>query len=161
MRVGISFPHQAIGADPVAIRDWAQASEDLGFDHLIVYEHVTGPDPDLHPGETFRYTNRTRWHEPLVVCGFLAAVTQRIGLQTGVLILPLHETVIVAKQAAEVDVLSGGRLRLGVGAGHMASEFSALGRDFHTRGARLDEQMALLRAMDQRRGHVQRPRAPR
>jgi probable F420-dependent oxidoreductase len=147
MRVGISFPHQAIGADPVAIRDWAQASEDLGFDHLIVYEHVIGPDPDLHPGETFRYPNRTRWHEPLVMCGFLAAATQRIGLQTGILLLPLHETVIVAKQAAEVDVLSGGRLRLGVGAGHMASEFSALGRDFHTRGARLDEQMALLRAL--------------
>ena len=125
MRVGVSFPHQAIGADPVAIRDWAHASEDLGFDHLIVYEHVIGPDPDLHPGETFRYTNRTRWHEPLVLCGFLAAVTQRIGLQTGHLLLPLHETVVVAKQAAEVDVLSGGRLRLGVGAGHMASEFSA------------------------------------
>ena len=147
MRVGVSFPHHAIGSDPIAIRDWAQAAEELGFDHLIVYEHVLGPDPALHPDASFRYTNQTVWHEPLVLCGFLAAVTRRIGLQTAVVILPLRDTVIMAKQAAEVDVLSNGRLRMGVGAGWMAFEFAALDRDFHTRGARLDEQMALLRAL--------------
>jgi probable F420-dependent oxidoreductase len=147
MRIGVSFPHHAIGLDPLAIRDWAQAAEDLGFDHLVVYEHVIGPDPAIHPDQAFRYTNQVVWHEPLVLCGFLAAATRRVGLQTGILVLPLRDTVVVAKQAAEVDVLSGGRLRLGVGVGWMEFEFAALGRDFHARGARLDEQMVLLRAL--------------
>jgi len=136
-----------VGGDQVAIRDWAQAAEDLGFDHVAIYEHVIGPDPSRHPQQTFRFTNRTVWHEPLVLCGFLAGVTQRIGLKTTVVVLPLRETVALAKQAAEVDVLSGGRLRLGVGVGWMDLEFAALGRDFHSRGARLDEQIALLRAL--------------
>ena len=147
MRIGISFPHQAIGPDPIGIRDWAQTAEELGFDYVVVYEHVILPDAASHPGETFRYTNKESLHEPLVLCGFLASVTRRIGLQTGILILPLRATVILAKQAAEVDVLSGGRLRLGVGAGYIAFEFDALGRNFHTRGARMDEQLALLREL--------------
>jgi probable F420-dependent oxidoreductase len=147
MRIGVSFPHQALGVDPVAIRDWAQAADELGIDRLIVYEHVILPDPARHPGQTFRYTNQTNLHEPLVLCGFLGAVTRRVGLQTGILILPLRDTIIVAKQAAEVDVLSGGRLRLGVGIGWEAFEFAAIGRDFHERGARLDEQLPLLRAL--------------
>jgi probable F420-dependent oxidoreductase len=147
MHVGVTFPHAVLGGDQVAIRDWAQAAEDLGFDHVAIYEHVIGPDPSRHPQQTFRFTNRTVWHEPLVLCGFLAGVTQRIGLKTTVVVLPLRETVALAKQAAEVDVLSGGRLRLGVGVGWMDFEFAALGRDFHSRGARLDEQIALLRAL--------------
>jgi probable F420-dependent oxidoreductase len=147
MHVGVSFPHHAIGSDPTALCDWAQACEDLGFDQVIVYEHVLGPDAALHPDQNFRYTNRSVWHEPLVLCGFLAAVTKRIGLQTGVVVLPLRETVIAAKQAAEVDVLSGGRLRFGVGVGWMEFEFDGLGHDFHARGARLDEQMELLRRL--------------
>ena len=147
MQIGIAFPHHAIGMDPVVIRDWAQAAEDLGFDRLIIYEHVLLPDAQAHPTRVFRYTNRTVLHEPLVLCGFLAAATRRIGLQTGVIVAPLHQTIIPAKQAAEVDVLSGGRLRLGVGVGWMEFEFEALGRSFHNRGARLDEQMALMRAL--------------
>ena len=147
MRLGVSFPHQAIGSDSIAIRDWAQAVEDLGFDHLIVYEHVLGPDPSIHLNAGFEYTNRNVYHEALVLCGFLAATTRRIGLQTAVTVLPLRDTIIFAKQAAEVDLLSHGRLRVGVGAGWMAFEFAALDRDFHTRGARLGEQMALLRAL--------------
>ena len=147
MQIGIAFPHHAIGMDPVVIRDWAQAAEDLGFDRLIIYEHVLLPDAQAHPTRVFRYTNRTVLHEPLVLCGFLAAATRRIGLQTGVIVAPLHQTIILAKQAAEVDVLSGGRLRLGVGVGWMEFEFEALGRSFHNRGARLDEQMALMRAL--------------
>jgi alkanesulfonate monooxygenase SsuD/methylene tetrahydromethanopterin reductase-like flavin-dependent oxidoreductase (luciferase family) len=98
MRLGVSFPYHALGTDAVAIRDWAQAAEDLEFDHLIVYEHVIGPDQALHPQQVFRYTNQNPWHEPLVLCGFLAAATKRVGLQTGILILPLRETVILAKQ---------------------------------------------------------------
>jgi probable F420-dependent oxidoreductase len=147
MRIGVALPHQAVGTDPVAVRDWAQAAEELGFDDLALTEHVIGPDPDRHPDQTFLYTNRTVWHEPLVLCGFLAAATRRIGLQTAVVVLPLRETVILAKQAAEVDVLSGGRLRLGVGVGWMAFEFPALGQEFHARGARFEEQIALLRAL--------------
>src|SRR6266852_36172 len=147
MRIGVSFPHHAIGPDPAAIRDWAQAADDLGIDHLIVYEHIILPDQALHPDETFRYTHETVLHEPLTLCSYLAAVTRRVGLQTGILVLPLHETVIVGKQLAEVDVLSGGRLRLGVGVGWLEFEFAALGRDFHSRGARMDEQIALLRGL--------------
>jgi len=147
MRIGVSFPHHAIGPDPVAIRDWAQAADDLGIDHIIVYEHIILPDPALHLDESFRYTTQTVVHEPLTLCSYLAAATRRIGLQTGILVMPLHETVIVGKQVAEVDVLSGRRVRLGVGVGWMEFEFGALGRDFHSRGARLEEQMASLRAL--------------
>jgi len=147
MRIGVVFPHHAIGSDPVVIRDWAQAAEDLGFDRVIIYEHLLLPAASAHPTRVFPYTNTTALHEPLVLCGFLAAATRRIGLQTGVIVAPLHETIILAKQAAEVDVLSGGRLRLGVGVGWMEFEFEALGRSFRTRGARLDEQMALMRAL--------------
>ena len=115
MRIGVSFPHQVVGTDGVAIRDWAQAADDLGFDHIVVYDHIMLPHAASHPGQSFRLTNEMSLHEPLVLCGFLAAATQRIGLQTGIVVLPLRDTVIVAKQATEVDVLSGGRLRLGVG----------------------------------------------
>jgi probable F420-dependent oxidoreductase len=156
MRIAVTFPQHVIGVDPIALRDWAQTAEGLGFDHLVVYEHVIFPDAAAaYSDQPFGYTNQISMHEPLVLFGFLAAATQRIGLQTSILILPLRDTVILplrdtvilAKQAAEVDVLSGGRLRLGVGAGWLASEFEVLGRDFHTRGARLDEQITLLRAL--------------
>jgi probable F420-dependent oxidoreductase len=147
MRIGVSFPHHAMGLDPAAVRDWAQAADDLGIGHLIVYEHIILPDQALHPDEAFRYTHDTVLHEPLTPCSYPAAVTQRVGLQTGILVLPLHETVIVGKQLAEVDVLSAGRLRIGVGVGWLEFEFSALGRDFRSRGARMDEQIALLRGL--------------
>jgi probable F420-dependent oxidoreductase len=147
MRIGVVFPHHAIGADPLAARDWAQAADELGIDDIIVYEHLILPDAASHPDRQFRYTNTLEVHEPLTLCAFFAGVTRRIGLQTGVLVLPLRETVVVAKQAAEVDLLSSGRLRLGVGAGWMEFEFETLGQDFHERGARLDEQMTLLRML--------------
>jgi probable F420-dependent oxidoreductase len=148
MRIGVTLPQHVIGVDSVALRDCAQAAEGLGFDHLVVYEHVILPDAASHPGQNFNSTNQISLHEPLVLCGFLAAATQRIGLQTtDVLILPLRDTLIVGKQTAELDVLSGGRLCLGVGAGWLEFEFLTLGRDFHSRGARLDEHMALLRAL--------------
>ncbi len=93
MHIGVSLPHHAIGPDPVAIRDWAQAADDLGIDHLIVYEHIILPDPAQHPDEAFRYTTQTVLHEPLTLCGYLAAATRRVGLQTGILVLPVHERV--------------------------------------------------------------------
>lgn len=147
MRIGVLFPTVEIGGDPVAIRDWAQAIEDLGYDHIWVYEHVLGFTQNPALGPSGPVTPRVIMDEPLVLLGFLAAITRRIGLLTGVVVLPQRQTALVAKQAAEVDALSGGRLRLGVGVGAVARETAALGVDFHTRGQRMDEQLALLRRL--------------
>src|SRR5919202_3597618 len=148
-RIGATFPQTEIGADPAAIRDYAQAVEEMGFDHIVVYDHVVGANinrPDRQ-GRRWAYTSETQFHEPFVLFGFFAAVTRRVGLVTGIVILPQRQTVLVAKQAAAVDVLSGGRLRLGVGAGWNEVEFEALGMDFHTRGRREAEQIRLLRRL--------------
>ncbi len=148
MRFGAVFPTCEIGDDPAAIRDYAQAAEELGFDHLVVYDHVLGA---VHEGRDPKlagpYTERDAFHEPFVLFGFLAAATRRIELATGVLILPQRQTALVAKQAAEVDLLSGGRLRLGVGTGWNFVEYESLGVDYATRGPRIDEQVALLRRL--------------
>jgi alkanesulfonate monooxygenase SsuD/methylene tetrahydromethanopterin reductase-like flavin-dependent oxidoreductase (luciferase family) len=113
MQLGVIFPQTEIGADPQAIRDFVQAAEDLGYDHLIVFDHVLGADTTHYPGWQGAYTHQDMFHEPFVLYGYLAAFTQRIELVTGVMILGQRQTALVAKQAAEVDVLSGGRLRLG------------------------------------------------
>jgi probable F420-dependent oxidoreductase len=148
VRLGAIFPTTEIGDDPAAIRDWAQAAEALGYHHIVVYDHVLGA---VHAGRTpplgGPYTERDAFHEPFVLFGFLAAVTQRIELCTGVLILPQRQTALVAKQAAEVDLLSRGRLRLGVGTGWNHVEYESLGTSFEDRGARFDEQVTLLRAL--------------
>ena len=118
MQVGVVFPQTEIGSDPAVIRDFAQAAEGLGYAHVFVYDHVVGAvHEDRVPPLTGPYTEETPFHEPFVLLGFLAAHTATIGLTTGVLILPQRQTALVAKQAAEVDILSGGRLRLGVGSG--------------------------------------------
>src|SRR5919202_1364173 len=112
-RIGATFPQTEIGADPAAIRDYAQAVEEMGFDHIVVYDHVVGANvnrPDRQ-GRRWAYTSATQFHEPFVLYGFFAAVTKRVGLVTGIIILPQRQTVLVAKQAAAVDVLSGGRPR--------------------------------------------------
>ena len=145
MRLGAVFPQAEIGTDPAVIRDYAQAVEGLGYTHLIIYDHVILAA--ARPGEQTYYTAEKQMHEPFVLYGFLAAVTRTLELATGILILPQRQTVLVAKQAAEVDVLSGGRMRLGVAAGWNPVEFQALNEDFHTRGRRLDEQIELLRAL--------------
>lgn len=147
MRLGVIFPQTEIGTDPAAIRDYAQAAEGMGYEHLTVFDHVLGASPDRPGGFTGPYTHETLFHEPLVLFGYLAGLTARIELVTGILILPQRQTALVAKQAAEVDVLSGGRLRLGVAAGWNAVEYDGLGEDFHVRGRRLEEQVALLRAL--------------
>ncbi len=147
MQLGVVFPQTEIGADPGPVREYALAAEAAGYEHLLAYDHVLGADPDRPGGFRGPYTHETLFHEPLVLFGYLAAITQQLELVTGILILPQRQTALVAKQAAEVDVLSGGRLRLGVGVGWNAVEYDALGEDFHTRGRRVEEQVALLRAL--------------
>jgi probable F420-dependent oxidoreductase len=145
VRIGVVFPTLEV-ADPGAVRDYAQAADELGYAHLTAWEHVVGVDlanrPDWSGPPTLQPI-----HEPLVLFGYLAAVTRRLELVTGVLALPQRQTVLVAKQAAEVDVLSGGRLRLGVGLGWVEPEFDALGAVFTDRGQRIAEQLAVLRAL--------------
>ena len=146
MRLGAVFPQTEIGADPAAVRDFAVAAEEIGYDYVLAYDHVVGADPARHT-LTGPYTHESMFHEPLVLFGYLAAITSRIGLVTGILILPQRQTALVAKQAAEVDILSGGRLVLGVGVGWNQVEFEVLGEDFHRRGRRAEEQLELLRAL--------------
>ena len=129
MRLGATFPQTEIGSDPVAVRDFAQAVEAAGYDYLLAYDHVLGADPTKHE-LTGPYTHRSMFHEPFVLFGYLAGLTQRIDLVTGIIILPQRQTALVAKQAAEVDVLSGGRLILGIGIGWNQVEYEVLGADF-------------------------------
>ena len=148
MEVGVIFPQTEIEPDPVAIKDFAQAAEAMGYSHLFIADHVLGADSAHHDFPALRtYNHKSVVHETLTLMGYLSAVTQRVGLATGILILPQRQTVLVAKQAAEVDVLSGGRLRLGIGVGWNTVEFQALGEDFHNRGARSAEQIEVMRAL--------------
>jgi probable F420-dependent oxidoreductase len=147
MNVGVVFPQVEIGQDPVAIRDYAQAVEALGYTHILAFDHVLGANPERPGGWKGPYTFKHAFHEPFVLFGFLAAATRRVELVTGILILPQRQTALVAKQAAAVDVLSGGRLRLGVGVGWNAVEFEALGENFKNRGKRIEEQIDVMRAL--------------
>ncbi len=147
MQIGVVFPQIEIGADPQSIRDYAQAAEDLGFDYLLAYDHVLGANAATWPDLSGPYRHHDPFHEPFVLFGFLAGITKRIGFTTGILILPQRQTALVAKQAAEVDVLSGGRLRLGVGIGWNPVEYEALGQSFHDRGRRSEEQVEVLRRL--------------
>lgn len=153
MEIGINFPTSQIGSDPVAIRDFAQASEGAGFDYLSAFEHITGAHRDRFEGIDVPgfgrapYDHDVAFHEPLTLFAYLAALTKRMQLATGILILPQRQTALVAKQAAEVDLLSGGRFRLGVGIGWNHTEFEALGEDFHNRGRRVEEQIEVLRLL--------------
>jgi probable F420-dependent oxidoreductase len=147
MRIGVVFPQTEIGADAGAVRAYAEHVEGLGFAHLLTYDHVVGADPKVHVGWDGFYDLHDTFHEPLVTFGYLAAVTTSLELVTGIVILPQRQTVLVAKQAAEVDLLSGGRLRLGVGLGWNAVEYEALGEDFSNRGKRSEEQVDLMRKL--------------
>ncbi len=147
MKFGVVFPQTEIGADPAAIREYAQTAEGLGYDYLLAYDHVLGANPDRPGGWTGPYTHETMFHEVFVLFGYLAAITERLELMSGIIILPQRQTALVAKQAAEIDVLSGGRLHLGVGLGWNEVEYEALGENFHNRGKRVEEQVALLREL--------------
>ena len=147
MKIGVVFPQTEIGAAPSGVASYAVAVESLKFNHILVYDHVVGADPKGHPGWKGPYTSDSQFHEPMVLFGYLAAITKDVELVTGIVILPQRQTVLVAKQAAEIDVLSNGRLRLGVGIGWNRIEYGALGEDFSNRGTRLEEQVGLLRAL--------------
>ena len=134
MRIGISLPVREMRNDLVAIRDFAQAAEDLGLTHLRV------------PDQIFRHRSG-HLHEPMMLLSYIAAITTKIELVPSVIVLPARQTVLFAKQAAQLDILSNGRLRLGIGVGGNAEEYIALGQDFHTRGRRCTEQMGLLRSV--------------
>jgi probable F420-dependent oxidoreductase len=142
----VVFPQTEIGPDAGAVRAYAQRAEELGFTHVLAYDHVLGADPAVHEGWNGPYDVRSTFHEPLVLFGYLAALT-RMELVTGIIILPQRQTALVAKQAAEVDLLTGGRFRLGIGLGWNAVEYQALGKNFSDRGARMTEQVALLRQL--------------
>jgi probable F420-dependent oxidoreductase len=148
VKIGAVFPHLEIGNDPVVIRDWAQTAEALGYSHILAYDHVIGAvhenrDPPLWGP----YSEESAFHEPFVLFGYFASCTSRVELVTGILILPQRQTVLVAKQAVEVDLLSGGRLRLGVGTGWNYVEYQALDQTFANRGKRQEDQVELLRAL--------------
>jgi probable F420-dependent oxidoreductase len=147
VQIGVVFPQSELAGDLGAARAYAEAVEALGYRHLLVYDHVVGADPAVHTGWAGPYDLSTTFHEPFVLFGFLAGITTTIELVTGIVILPQRQTVLVAKQAAEVDRFSGGRLRLGVGIGWNAVEYEALGRSFADRGKRSEEQVALLRRL--------------
>ena len=149
MQIGIILPQNEIGDDPGAIREFSAAAEDEGFEHIVAFDHVVGKDD---------YASQP-FHEPFVLFGFIAACTRTIELVTGIIILPQRQTALAAKQAAEVDMLSGGRLRLGLGVGWNPLEYEALGEDFHTRGKRMDAQIPLHAATLDRAARDRRARA--
>ena len=146
MRIGVVFPQTELGSDPAVLRAYAQRVEELGFTHILAYDHVVGADTTVHQGFQGPYDIDSTFHEPFVMLGYLAAVTT-LELVTGVIILPQRQSVLVAKQAAEVDLLTGGRFRLGVGLGWNAVEYEALGETFTNRGRRSEEQVELMRKL--------------
>jgi probable F420-dependent oxidoreductase len=146
MRIGVVFPQTELGGDPAVVRAYGQRVEELGFTHILAYDHVVGADPAVHEGWQGPYDIDTTFHEPFVMFGYLAAITS-LELVTGIIILPQRQTVLVAKQAAEVDLLSNGRFRLGIGLGWNQVEYEALGEKFTNRGKRSEEQVEVLRKL--------------
>jgi probable F420-dependent oxidoreductase len=147
MKIGVVFPQTEYGNDPLAIRDYAQTAEALGFTYVLAYDHVLGANPNRPGGWDGPYTYQTPFQEPFILFSFMAGVTQKLGFSPGIIILPQRQTALVAKQAATLDVLSGGRVRLGVGLGWNEVEYISLGQDFHNRGRRIEEQVSLLRLL--------------
>ncbi len=148
MKFGVVLPQTQIGADPLVLRDFAQAAEGMGYHHILAYDHVLGANPDRPGWEAGRpYNYKDMFHEPFTLFSWMAGFTETIGFMTGVLILPQRQTALVAKQATQLDLLSGGRFRMGVGIGWNEVEYTSLGMDFSTRGARCEEQIAILREL--------------
>ncbi len=147
MKLGVGFPQTDIGGDPIVARDFAQAVEGMGYTHLAAYDHVVGANTERRPNWRGPYSSKDCFHDPFVLFGYLAGVTRQIEMTTQILILPQRQTVLVARQAASVDLLSGGRLRLGIGIGWNALEYVALGEEFGTRGKRSEEQAEVLRLL--------------
>jgi probable F420-dependent oxidoreductase len=147
MNIGLVFPQTEYGSDPASIIDYAQTAEALGYSHVLAYDHILGANPDRPGGWNGPYTHRSAFLEPLVLFSFMAGVTTRLGFIPGVIILPQRQTGVVAKQASVLDVLCGGRLRMGVGLGWNEVEYTALNENFKNRGRRIEEQVALLRLL--------------
>jgi probable F420-dependent oxidoreductase len=147
MQIGAVFPQTEFGNDPGALRDYGQTLEALGFSHVLAYDHVLGANPNRPGGWQGPYTYKTPFHEPFVLFGFLAGVTTKLGFATGIIILPQRQTALVAKQAATLDVLSGGRLRFGIGIGWNEVEYIGLNENFRNRGKRVEEQVELLQQL--------------
>ena len=147
MQVGVVFPQTEIGADVGGVRAYAEAAQDLGYQHVIAADHVLGADPAGHPGWSGPYTHQSMIHEPFALFAFIAGVAPRLGVAPSVIILPQRQTALVAKQAAELDVLTGGKSRLGVGIGWNPIEFEGLGMDFQNRARRFEEQIDLMRRL--------------
>jgi probable F420-dependent oxidoreductase len=147
MRIGMVYPQTEYGNDPAAIRDYAQTAEGLGFTHILVYDHVLGANPQRPGGLNGPYTHQSAFLEPFSLFSYMASFTQHIEFTTGILILPQRQTALVAKQTATLDILSAGRLRLGVGLGWNEIEYEALNENFHDRGKRIEEQVQVLRAL--------------
>ncbi|MGC1238155.1 MAG: LLM class F420-dependent oxidoreductase [Acidimicrobiales bacterium] len=146
MKIGAIYPQTELATEPTAIRAYAAGVEELGYSHILSFDHVVGADPAVHKGWDRPYDIDTTFHEPLVLYGFLAAITS-LELVTGIIIGPQRQTALLAKQAAEVDILTEGRFRLGMGVGWNTVEYEALGQDFSTRGKREEEQIGLLRRL--------------
>jgi probable F420-dependent oxidoreductase len=146
VQIGVIYPQTELPTDPGTVRTYVRKVEELGYQHFEIYDHVLGADPAVHTGWQRAYDVDTTFHEPLVFYGFLAAIT-RLELVTGIIVAPQRQTALLAKQAAEVDILSEGRFRLGIGAGWNTVEYDALGQDFSTRGKRQEEQIGLLRRL--------------
>jgi len=147
MRIGVVFPQTEIGSDAAVVKDYAQLAEELGFTHILAYDHVIGASLASRPGWKPPYSYLDSFHEPLVLFGYLAGLTKKIEFATGIIILPQRQTVLVAKQAAALDVLSGGRVRFGIGIGWNPVEYEALGENFKNRGSRSEEQVEVLRRL--------------
>ncbi len=147
MQYGAVFPHNEIGTDPGAIKAYAQGIEALGVKHLLIYDHVLGADPDRAGGWQGAYDKDVAFHEPFTTFAYLAGVTETLEFITTVLILPQRQTVLVAKQAAEVAILSNNRLRLGIGTGWNDIEYEGLNENFSNRGKRQAEQVDLMRKL--------------
>jgi probable F420-dependent oxidoreductase len=147
MKIGVIYPQTELGGDPAAVRRIGLVTEELGFDHLLTYDHVLGATHDREPKLSGPYTEHHPFHDPFVMFAYLAGLTKRIEFVTGIIILPQRQTVLVARQAADLDLLSGERFRLGVGLGWNYVEYESLGQNFRTRGKRVEEQIGLLRRL--------------
>lgn len=147
MKLGVTFPQNIIGGDPALVRDFAQTAESLGYNHIAAYDHVVGVNRASYPDWKGPYTSEDLFHDPFTLFSFIAGFTETIELSPQIVILPQRQAVLVAKQAASLDVLSGGRLRLGIGIGWNKVEYIALGKNFHDRGKRSEEQIAVMRAL--------------
>lgn len=147
MKIGVVYPQTEYPTDPITIREYAQTVEDLGYSHILAYSHVLGANPSLPGGWQGPYTHQDPFMEPLVTFSYMAAVTKEIEFTTGIIILPQRQTALFAKQAAVLDVLSAGRLRVGIGLGWNEVEYIALDQNFNNRGRRIEEQVEVLRLL--------------